>query len=208
MAFAVLTYPEFSRPDAERIQAYRAQHDPRHKLVEPHVTLVFPTLAANERRLLDHVTQTVASFRSFRLSLRCALVVKDVDGPMTHVYLVPDEGFGALVRLHDRLYVGPLERAARLDVPYIPHVTVGSFERPEAAKSLADSINQQFFSINGTVGSIAIARHEAGKLATLASLRLRSEPEPMRRDRPQGGRPRDDRRARPGIAPRPRPQQG
>jgi hypothetical protein len=63
--FTVYCTPELGRPDIERIQTVRAQHDPQGKLLGPHVTLVFPTLATTERRLLDHVTQIIGNVRAF-----------------------------------------------------------------------------------------------------------------------------------------------
>jgi len=192
MSYIVFTEPEFSRPDAERIQAARGLHDPHGKLLGPHVTLVLPTLAATDRRILDHASAIVAEQRAFRAAFRCAVLMKDVERPLTHVYLLPDDGLSWFVRLRDRLYTGPLERALRLDVPYIPHILLGSFERAEAAKTLADGFNKQPFTYSGMVTTIAIGRLEEGKVARLASLRLRPPPDsgrpPLHRGRPMPSR--------------------
>ena len=202
--FTVYCTPELSRPDIERIQTVRAQHDPQGKLLGPHVTLVFPTLATTERRLLDHVTQIIGNVRAFRAAFRCAILYKDTEKPLTYAYLLPDDGTSHFVRLHHQLLTGSLERALRLDVPYVPHITLGAFERPEAAKTVVDSFNQQPFTISGFVNTVNIARLEEGKLSTLAALRLR----PAEMARPGGQRPmqgRNERRPGPGNA-RPRPR--
>jgi 2'-5' RNA ligase len=202
--FTVYCTPELSRPDIERIQTVRAQHDSQGKLLGPHVTVVFPTLAATERRLLDHVTQIVGNVRSFRAAFRCAITYRDLDKPLTYAFLLPDEGTSHFVRLHHQLLTGPLERALRLDLPFVPHITLGAFERPEAAKSAVDAFNAQPFTISGFVNTVNIARLEEGKLSTLAALRLR----PPEMARPGGTRPmqaRGDRRPGPG-GPRPRPR--
>jgi 2'-5' RNA ligase len=202
--FTVYCTPELSRPDIERIQTVRAQHDPQGKLLGPHVTVVFPTLAATERRILDHVTQIVANVRAFRAAFRSAIVYRDLEKPLTYAYLLPDDGNSHFVRLHHQLLTGPLERALRLDLPYVPHITLGAFDRPEAAKAAADGFNAQPFTISGFVNTVTVARLEDGKLSTLAALRLR----PQEMSRPGGARPmqgRGDRRPSPG-SPRPRPR--
>jgi hypothetical protein len=49
------------------------------------------------------------------------------DGAETpYVFPVPDEGYSALSLLHDRLYSGPLVRCLRLDLMYVPHITIGT----------------------------------------------------------------------------------
>jgi 2'-5' RNA ligase len=202
--FTVYCIPEFSRPDIERIQSVRAPHDPQAKLIGPHVTLVFPTLAATERRFIDHVTQVAGGVRAFRAAFRCAIVYKDSESPRTHAYLLPDDGNSQFVRLHHLLLTGPLERALKLDVPYVPHITLGAFDRPEAAKSAVDAFNQQPFTLSGSVNTVTVARLEDGKLSTLAALRLR----PVEAARPGAPRPitnRGDRRPGPGTT-RPRPR--
>ena len=202
--FTVYCTPELSRPDIERIQSVRVAHDPQGKLLGPHVTVVFPTLAATERRLLDHVTQIVGNVRSFRAAFRSAITYRDLEKPLTYAFLLPDEGTSHFVRLHHQLLTGPLERALRLDLPFVPHITLGAFERQEAAKSAIDAFNAQPFTISGFINTVNIARLEEGKLSTLAALRLR----PPEMARPGGPRPmqaRGDRRAGPG-GPRSRPR--
>ncbi len=45
MALLVVAYPELSKSDYDRIQAFRQMHDPLYyDVVEPHFTIVFPVL--------------------------------------------------------------------------------------------------------------------------------------------------------------------
>src|SRR5262245_22726723 len=52
------------------------------------------------------------------------------------VFLVPDEGNSALSLLHDQLYTGPLVSHLRLDLQYVPHITIGTLSDREKAKRL------------------------------------------------------------------------
>src|SRR3546814_2589021 len=80
----------------------------------PYTTLFRSTTATG------HLAVVAGDAAPVALAFRCALPVQDPDSGDTYVYLVPDEGFSALVRLHDRLYSGPFADARSLDRPYIP----------------------------------------------------------------------------------------
>ena len=109
---------------------------------------------------------------SITFALRCALVVKDALSEQTHTFLVPDEGFSDLVRLHDRLYTGLFTDQLRLDIPYIPHITVATSLDPMVCKRLADEINHQQIAISGTIRAIDIVQFANRTVTTLARIPL------------------------------------
>src|SRR3546814_6532902 len=84
---------------------------------------------------LGHLAVVAGDAAPVALAFRCALPVQDPDSGDTYVYLVPDEGFSALVRLHDRLYSGPFADARSLDRPYIPHITLARITEAKLARS-------------------------------------------------------------------------
>lgn len=73
--------------------------------------------------------------------MRCAIVVKDALSDNTHTFLTPDEGFREIVKLHDHLYRGALANELRLDIPFIPHITVAISPDANVCKRIADDIN-------------------------------------------------------------------
>lgn len=156
MQYLVVAYPQFTPDDAAWIQSIRAQHDPNAELIAAHVTLVFPTVVADEQRLRQEVRRQVAGHTRFPLVIRCALPVKDMLSPSTHVFLVPDEGLSQVVRLHDALYASALAPSLRLDIPFIPHITVGATHDLAAAKALADAVNQQGRVVQGTISTVSL----------------------------------------------------
>lgn len=176
MPLLVVAYPELDAADAVRIEMIRAVHDPAHARVRAHFTLVFPLEHATERHSVDELVAFVGEIareqRPLPFALRSALPFPDPLGPDTHVFLVPDEGFGALVRLHDRLYTGPLARDLRLDVPTIPHVTVGRAASPRLARRLADSLNARPLAIVGQIAALDFVAHDGGTVRTIARLPL------------------------------------
>jgi hypothetical protein len=152
---AVVAYPSISQKDYDGIQKTRAEHDMYYRLVKPHFTVVFRS-SIRETEFVQHVRQQASSIRKFTFELRCALVVEDVAGAVNQVFLVPDRGFSDIVKLHDRLYTGVLAPELRLDIPFYPHISIGNSSDPLVCKRLADALNAQSLSIEGTVGNLDI----------------------------------------------------
>jgi hypothetical protein len=172
MQTCVVAYPELAPAEHAWIERLRQRHDPNYRLVAPHWTLIFPTAAFDPAALERHVAKVAAGFSPFAFDLRCALVVRDAFSALTHLFLVPDAGFGQLVRLHDALYGGMLADQLRLDVPYIPHITIGAFDAAQECKAVADSLNQGGLAIGGRVERLSILAVEPGRVTIAGTIPL------------------------------------
>ena len=173
MPLLIVAYPTFPEPDMCWTEAIRAAHDKLHAVIRAHITLVFPDQSISAEHLIDHAQKIVQGVLQFQVMFRCANVVRDTLSDQTGVFLVPDEGNAALVKLHDRLYTGTLASRRRLDVPYIPHITVGTSPDPLACQALADALNSQEFRLAGAVTAIDVVRYESGRVDTIRQLPLR-----------------------------------
>jgi 2'-5' RNA ligase len=167
MARLIIAYPQLADADYTWVQAIRQQYDPQVALVEPHITLVFPFTTIPHEHAVDHLLAVTREVRPISLIFRCAMVVKDDLSPLTHVFLVPDEGLGALVKLHNQLYTDILAPELRLDIPFVPHITIGGFTDPLLAKELADSINRENISIESCVKALDLILYENNTVTTL-----------------------------------------
>jgi 2'-5' RNA ligase len=173
MALLVLAYPRISPTDFEWIKAIRARHDERYfKLVEPHFTLVFLVEGMEQSVFSSHVKQQAAGVKPISFVLRCAMVVEDDSKTFSHVFLVPDEGFSEVVKLHDRLYAGVLALELRLDIDFIPHVGVGNAADARACKLLVDELNAQDFEIGGLIDTLDVVLYEHNQVRTLERIDL------------------------------------
>ena len=173
MALLVIAYPRMTAADFAWVQAIRARHDERYfQLVGPHVTLVFPVGGVAQDVLIEHVRRQVAAVKPISFVARCAIVVENDSKRFSHVFLVPDEGFSEIVRLHDRLYTGVLAASLRLDIAFIPHVDVGNNDDARACKALADELNAQDFRLNGLIDTLDVVSYEQGKVETVAQIAL------------------------------------
>ena len=176
MPLLVLAYPELAPEDTVWIEMIRAVHDPAHERVRAHFTLVYPLPDSPEQLGVEVVSEVIraaaAAFAPIAFVLRSAIPFNDLLGPDTNVFLMPDEGFGALVRLHDRLYSGPLAGELRLDIPSVPHITVARLHDPQAGKRLADTLNGREFAISGTITALYLVTHDGGTVRTIARVPL------------------------------------
>ncbi len=173
MSFLVLGYPELSPADYAWIQNVRAQNDQlQYDIVGPHFTFVFPVSSLDQDAFVTHVQQQARGVARLTFALRCAVVVKDALNGYRHVFLTPEEGYSAMVKLHDRLYTGPLAAKLRLDIPFIPHLTVGYDADAHACKRLADELNAQDFSIPGAITALDVVRYEDGRAESIEQITL------------------------------------
>lgn len=136
---------------AERVQAFRAAHDPQFPVIGPHFTLLFGARGLPTAAYLDHVAAVARESPPIDFVCRQATLGADVQGDRTHVFLVPDEGQGALRLLHDRLYQGLLRPFLRWQTPFVPHITIGSTQDVGRARRLCDDFNVAGLQVAGRI---------------------------------------------------------
>jgi hypothetical protein len=162
----VVAKPSFVKADLLWLTAIRAKR--AGNFGPPQFTLVFPGANMEQTAFATLVRSRTANTRRIRFRLRSAVVVPEPIFGHFHVFLVPDEGFGAIVRLHDRLHVGPLEVCLRPEMPYLPHVTVATESNYAVGRKLAAEINSCDLSIVGVIDKLQIERRN-GDVARLHS---------------------------------------
>lgn len=171
--FYTVAYPECGAQDLLAVDAWRAAHDPAgHALIRPHFTLVFACNALDEATYLAHVAAVAARNAPIAFHCRYAMLGADAHSPRAHAYLVPDEGYAALSLLHDALYTGPLADQLRLDLPYAPHITVGTFESAPQARQWCIERNHGGASLPGRVGALWVGEVKDGRFDHLGQFDL------------------------------------
>lgn len=95
-------------------------------------------------------------------------------GEYSYVFLVPDEGMSSIIRLHDLIYSGDLSSSLRLDIPFVPHITVASSKNLSHCKSLCDRINSERLEIRGEVHELALVIEDGVRISPVKSFGLRS----------------------------------
>ena len=165
-----LAYPTLAPADRAFIDHIRNEHDlPYRDVVKPHFTMVFSCSDLNEQDYQSHVREVSRLAMPIAFHCRYAMLGADGEAPLAYVFLVPDEGFSALSLLHDRLYTGLLASKLRLDLEFIPHITIATLEDRAFAKGLCDRLNDSGLSIAGSVDSLTVAALEANRIEDTAT---------------------------------------
>lgn len=173
MAYLALAYPDISQSDYDWIQAIRKDHDERYfDVVEPHFTLVFSTDKLSLEDFVEHVKEKISTFRVFEIRLDSAKVVEDDSKDFYHEFLIPSVGFDEINKIHDELYTGLLESELRHDIPFIPHVGIGTSDEKVEADKVVRMIEQADRRIEGTVSKITIVEFDGKKVTDLQTIPL------------------------------------
>jgi hypothetical protein len=166
----VVARPEFAKPELEWLMQLRQTK--AHSSGPPAFTLVFPG-AESAIDVVKHVEAICAATARIRFSLRSAMIVPEYKTGWYHVFLVPDEGFGAIIRLHDRLHVGPLACCLRSDMPYIPHLTVASTGEFDEARQTMATLNAKDLAITGRIDEVEVHERDSAVPRCLAKVPLK-----------------------------------
>lgn len=172
MPFYAVAIPRFSKKDLARIEAYRRAHDSKTQArIPPHFTLVFG-IDCDKEFFISEIEKQVRGVRPIDFDLRVAAL--DLDPRTGHYleHLVPEKGHAALVRLHDRLYAQAFTPHQRLDLGYVPHITIGHCERPVKGKERVNKLNQEEFVIEGVVDRIDVFEEGVTHSEPIATIEL------------------------------------
>lgn len=164
-----LAFPRWHAAAEAQVEGWRRAWLPALCDVVPaHFTLVFGSAEADAEAYGAHVAAVAAQQPAVDFCCRCAMLDADHRSGEGLVTLVPDEGYAALTRLHAVLHRGPFAPLRRLDLPFVPHVTVGSAADRALALGWADALNARPLQLAGRIEALAVAQWQDGVLAVLA----------------------------------------
>jgi len=173
MSLLALAYPHLNSKDYQWIQEFREENDELYyRVMEPHFTLVFPVFNQRPETFIEEIKRRAADHKKIDFTLRCAVIDKDAFTPYWHVFLVPDEGYSHLIKLHDNLYSGKLADELRLSLPFIPHIVIGNSVEKWTCKELVDQINYSNMEITGTIEELDVVEYHEERVETLEKIKL------------------------------------
>lgn len=173
MAYLVIAYPKLTSEYFDQIQNFREYNDELYfKMVQLHFTIVFPVLDISQEEFISEVKSKSAGLTIINFVIRCAIINKDSLSDYFHAFLVPDEGFSRIVKLHDKLYSEKLNGNLRLDIAFIPHINIGNSKDKNLCKKMVDKWNEKEFLISGAISKLTIAKYEKEILTNIAEIEL------------------------------------
>lgn len=173
MSLLVIAYVAIKNQDFEIIQDFRKKNDLFYSVVDPHFTLVFPVNDFTKEAFIEEITAKSKDVFKIDFVLRCATINKDTFSDYYHIFLVPDEGFSKIVKLHDQLYAENLREHLRLDIDFIPHLCIGNSKDPFVCKAWVDRWNAQDFSIPGIISELTVIEYLNGQIKELKKIELK-----------------------------------
>ena len=173
MSFAVVGFPELDNDDYRWIQKIRSVYDLENQnLIEPHFTFVFPTTVVDLHPLKTHVHKRILNQVAIAFKLNRIEIIKSFTENIWNLFLVPGTGYENMINLHDRLYTGILTDELRADIPYIPHITVGTFSDIVAGQDVAGKVKGEGVEIDGLINEVAVIEIADGSIKILENIKL------------------------------------
>jgi 2'-5' RNA ligase len=166
----VIARPHFDKSDLAWLTDIRSRRAGSRG--PPYFTLIFHGAQMTPSAFAEQVRKVAAGVPRIRFRLRSALVVPEPTVGRFHVFLIPDEGFGAILKLHDALHVGGIEAALRSDTPYLPHITVATTTSHEGARKLAQALNLGDIDIAGHIETLEVERRAGEVVRKVAEVPL------------------------------------
>jgi len=166
----VIARPHFAKDDLAWLTDIRSRRAGSRG--PPYFTLIFHGAQMTPSAFAEQVRTVAAGVPRIRFRLRSALVVPEPMVGRFHVFLIPDEGFGAILKLHDALHVGGIEATLRSDTPYLPHITVATTTSHEAARKLAQALNMGGIDIAGHIEALEVERRAGDVIRKVAEVPL------------------------------------
>ncbi|KCZ90967.1 2'-5' RNA ligase family protein [Hyphomonas jannaschiana] len=152
-----LAFPETSPGARAWMDGVRAEHDQDFaRRVAPHFTLVFGDSSVPEEDYLQHVRTVASTAAPFPFACRRAVTGTDHQDETGYAFLVPDTGDSDILELRNQLHTGPFSGLLRVDIPYVPHITVGRFASVEAAGQICDSLNASGIEVSGRITALTV----------------------------------------------------
>lgn len=164
-----IAFPELSETGAEWIERNRQQEK---RNIAPHFTIAFGVGIIPKHEYLSHVSNVAKATPAIEFHCRRVTVGTDHRDNTGYSFLVPDKGNSEMYRLHDRLYSGPLLNSLNLEVPFLPHLTLGHFETLAIAKEFCDALNTQGISVSGRIGGLSVVVQTGRGITQMAEFEL------------------------------------
>lgn len=172
-AYLLIAYPELANDDFDKIQNYRKHKDELYfSVVKPHFTIVFPVFDIKEDEFIKEVKTQTSNLNGFDFTIRCATISKDTFSEYFHAFLVPDEGFSSIIKIHDKLYSDRLKDNLRLDIDFVPHIGIGNSTNKLLCKKMVDDWNKEEFEIAGTIKQLTVVKYENNTITEIENIEL------------------------------------
>lgn len=140
------------------LERTRLRFDPKALLVRPHVTLVFPTGKLREADMLAEALSVSDRTERFRVGFSELRIVEEEGSGLVSLFLLAGFGVEKVFELHRNLYSGQLSGELRKDIPYLPHVTLGTGMSLSEAEAVVGELSRAGIDFEVSFKSLSVVR--------------------------------------------------
>ncbi|MDR0288425.1 MAG: 2'-5' RNA ligase family protein [Clostridiales bacterium] len=146
---SIILFPDFE--NEFMLDAVRKCYDPQASKIAPHITLVFPFESyLTGLELKAHIDEAKEGLEPFYIT------AEGVERNGEYLYIPLTEGSEEIIKLHNHLYKGILERFLNDDIIYTPHVTIGRFNTMEELDAVFEKVSRMNFYFESEIDRIII----------------------------------------------------
>ena len=152
----MVAHPSISATDWNFLQTLRKEYDPKgYAFIEPHFTLFASHSDHYKCNMRNVISKQLSCQKKIAFNLRTALFMPPLNQHKSwYTFLLPEEGFNELSRLHRLLCDISILSDLAANFPFIPHITVGTFQVKNPCLELVDKINNMKINISGFIEKI------------------------------------------------------
>lgn len=148
--------------NSESINEFRQKYDPLANIIHPHVTIVAPIAVEqlDEQSLIMQIQTILQQWKPF------PVIFSELEKSWDNcIFLTATEEIATIRSLHDNLYSGLLAKFQH-DTVYVPHVTLGDFDKhPNLFTQAFLEATQQAFVLTEIVDTLSLIKGD-GKSPT------------------------------------------
>lgn len=136
--------------------------------------MLFPSSCEgySEAQLSDHIQSIAKQYQPIRFVCNYALVYDDDSSDNYYIFLVPDEGFSSISKLHDALYSDFMRPSLRLDIPFVPHIGIATHKDKDYLYDLAQKWNKENLAIEGAIDHLTLCSYDGSTVKDLTTFNL------------------------------------
>jgi 2'-5' RNA ligase len=169
-----LAIPTLQESDWQYVQSLRERYDPQgYAFVVPHFTLLSLPNRFSKAGVIEILRARLARQVKIPFCVRTAIFMPPTRHHLSwYAFLIPDEGFSGLAKLHHRLYEGPLRMELDESFPFVPHLTVGKFVNQTECLQLVNVINKAPLELSGWITKILLIEAQDNNARVLTEIKL------------------------------------
>ena len=156
----IFSIPTLNEKNLKWVECLRGRYSPGQvKTLLPHFTMLSTERQIQCNELENLLNEISMHHQKINFTIHRALAMPPLNGHDSwYAFLVPDQGFSDLSKLHASICCKRFNLSDEQLFPFIPHITVGLFSEKTACLNAIDEINAGYISLSGNVDEISAAQ--------------------------------------------------